>query len=245
MISNLNFRKVEGQMRKEEKKMTEQDKLRKQKEDAQWHDPDPNMAKKLQKAQQEEEKKQQLLKNKLEKQLLLEEEEKQLQAAKVKKSAATGKKAKQYDAAEAQKKALLKSMQKQMGDLSVADGGENQNEAENDMQIIENNKGSANNGSNNLQEEIKESVLVKQVSSKSGKQEADDNEVIDKHPEKRMKAAFQKFEDERVSELKREYPTLKMSQIKEKVWKEVIFQIVFNVYFQWKKSPLNPMNQQQ
>ena len=40
----------------------------------------------------------------------------------MKKAAATGKKAKQYDAAEAQKKALLKSMQKMMGGMSVADG---------------------------------------------------------------------------------------------------------------------------
>ena len=53
----------------------------------------------------------------------------------------------------------------------------------------------------------------------------------DRHPEKRMKAAYQKFEDERMAELKIEYPTLKMSQLKEKIWKEVrnIRQYQFNL----------------
>jgi hypothetical protein len=36
-----------------------------------------------------------------------------------------------------------------------------------------------------------------------------------------MKAAYQKFEDERMKELRLEYPTLKMTQLKEKLWKEV------------------------
>ena len=55
--------------------------------------------------------------------------------------------------------------------------------------------------------------------------------VKDRHPEKRMKAAYQKFEDERMAELKIEYPTLKMSQLKEKIWKEVrnIRQYQFNL----------------
>ncbi len=33
----------------------------------------------------------------------------------------------------------------------------------------------------------------------------------DRHPEKRMKAAFRKFEEERMPELKQEWPTLKHS----------------------------------
>lgn len=33
----------------------------------------------------------------------------------------------------------------------------------------------------------------------------------DKHPEKRMKAAYAKFEEERLPEMKKEYPTLKLS----------------------------------
>jgi Coiled-coil domain-containing protein 124 /Oxs1 len=36
-----------------------------------------------------------------------------------------------------------------------------------------------------------------------------------------MKAAFKKFEDERLPQLKEEYPTFKFSQLQEKLFKEV------------------------
>ena len=52
-----------------------------------------------------------------------------------------------------------------------------------------------------------------------------------RHPEKRMKATFAKFEEARYESVKSENPTLKRSQIKEIIWKE------------WQKSPENPMNQ--
>ena len=57
-------------------------------------------------------------------------------------------------------------------------------------------------------------------------------EEVDKHPERRVKAAFESFQERRLKELKKENPTLRLSQLKEIVWKE------------FKKSPENPMNQQ-
>jgi hypothetical protein len=36
-----------------------------------------------------------------------------------------------------------------------------------------------------------------------------------------MKKAYMKFEEERLPELKEEYPTLKLSQLKERLFKEV------------------------
>merc|ERR1712106_508001 len=53
----------------------------------------------------------------------------------------------------------------------------------------------------------------------------------DRHPEKRLKATFAKFEEERYESVKSENPSLKRSQLKEIIWKE------------WQKSPQNPMNQ--
>lgn len=53
---------------------------------------------------------------------------------------------------------------------------------------------------------------------------------IDKHPEKRLKAAFAAFEAENLERLKKEYPTLRLSQIKQMLRKE------------WMKSPANPLN---
>ena len=49
--------------------------------------------------------------------------------------------------------------------------------------------------------------------------------------QKRMKAAFNAFEQNRYKDLKAENPTLKRSQLKDILWKE------------WQKSPENPMNQ--
>ena len=36
------------------------------------------------------------------------------------------------------------------------------------------------------------------------------NKAIDKHPEKRMKAAYSAFEEKRITQLKKEYPGLKV-----------------------------------
>ncbi|CAI6010253.1 unnamed protein product [Closterium sp. NIES-65] len=55
---------------------------------------------------------------------------------------------------------------------------------------------------------------------------------VDKHPEKRMKAAFKAFEEAELPRMKQERPGLTLTQYKEQIWKA------------WKKSPQNPMNQQ-
>jgi len=53
---------------------------------------------------------------------------------------------------------------------------------------------------------------------------------VDKHPEKRMKAAYEEFEEERLPQLKAENPTLRLSQLKQLLRKE------------WNKHPNNPLN---
>lgn len=52
----------------------------------------------------------------------------------------------------------------------------------------------------------------------------------DKHPEKRMKAAFKAFEEANLPRVKSENPGLKLSQMKQLIFKE------------WQRSPENPMN---
>ncbi|XP_069137520.1 coiled-coil domain-containing protein 124-like [Argopecten irradians] len=54
---------------------------------------------------------------------------------------------------------------------------------------------------------------------------------VDMHPEKRVKAAYQKYEDERLPQLKKENPNLRLSQLKQMLRKD------------WMKSPENPLNQ--
>jgi len=58
-----------------------------------------------------------------------------------------------------------------------------------------------------------------------------EQEQADRHPEKRMRAAFNAFEEKRLPELKQEYPTLRLSQLKQMLIKE------------WAKSPENPVRQ--
>lgn len=53
----------------------------------------------------------------------------------------------------------------------------------------------------------------------------------DKHPEKRLKAAFAAFEERELPRLKAENPNLRLSQLKQLLRKE------------WMKSPEHPMNQ--
>lgn len=56
-----------------------------------------------------------------------------------------------------------------------------------------------------------------------------DNEE-DRHPEKRMKAAFTAYEDREIPILKAQNPSLKLSQLKQLVFKN------------WQKSPENPIH---
>ncbi|CAL9695453.1 unnamed protein product [Knipowitschia caucasica] len=56
-------------------------------------------------------------------------------------------------------------------------------------------------------------------------------EDLDRHPERRVKAAFAAFEEVHMPRLKKENPNMRLSQLKQQLKKE------------WTKSPENPLNQ--
>lgn len=56
-------------------------------------------------------------------------------------------------------------------------------------------------------------------------------EDADRHPERRMRAAFTAFEEVQLPRLKQENPNMRLSQLKQLLKKE------------WLRSPDNPMNQ--
>jgi hypothetical protein len=58
-----------------------------------------------------------------------------------------------------------------------------------------------------------------------------DKAKAQKHPLKRLKAAFKEFQDKNLPLLKTENPSLKLSQLKELLWK------------MWQKAPENPLNE--
>ena len=55
--------------------------------------------------------------------------------------------------------------------------------------------------------------------------------AVERHPERRMKAAYAAFEERELPRLKAKNPNLRLSQLKQLLRKE------------WMKSPENPMNQ--
>ena len=55
---------------------------------------------------------------------------------------------------------------------------------------------------------------------------------IERHPERRIKAAYKQYEDVELPKVREENPHLKLSQLKEILAKN------------WKKSPMNPFNQE-
>mmetsp|Transcript_4373 Transcript_4373/g.6034 ORF Transcript_4373/g.6034 Transcript_4373/m.6034 type:complete len:264 (-) Transcript_4373:247-1038(-) len=58
-----------------------------------------------------------------------------------------------------------------------------------------------------------------------------DNDPNDKHPERRRKAMFKAYYERMLPEMKEDFPGLKLSQYKQRIFE------------MWKKSPENPMNQ--
>jgi len=69
-----------------------------------------------------------------------------------------------------------------------------------------------------------DAISVLNISNSAGSAAA-----IDKHPEKKMKAAFEEFEKVRLPQLKSENPNMRLSQLKQMLHKE------------WQKHPDNPL----
>jgi len=54
--------------------------------------------------------------------------------------------------------------------------------------------------------------------------------LADSHPEKRMRSAYQSYEEQQLVKLKQEHPTLRLSQLKQMIKRD------------WMKAPENPFN---
>jgi len=65
----------------------------------------------------------------------------------------------------------------------------------------------------------------------TGKSGAITDKDLDRHPERRFKAAFAAYEEKRIPEARKENPGLRLQQIKQLIYKE------------FEKSPENPFNQ--
>jgi len=170
-------------------------------EDAKWKDDDKQILKKQQKKEAEERKRQELLQRKAEAKALLEQEMGSIKATKPAPPAKVTRAQIQKKQEAPKKKEPIEKVETHL-----------------DTPLVEN--------INRIQIEGEEARTVDEAIQILGGP-ADD---YDKHPEKRMKAAYTAYEERRLKELKLENPSLRLSQLKQMIFKE------------WQKSPENPLN---
>ncbi|CAG9855508.1 unnamed protein product [Phyllotreta striolata] len=200
-----NTKAVAARDRKKQAKDDAAVKKQKEVEDAYWKDDDKQVQKKQQRKEAEEKKKQEALLRKAEAKALLERE-----------------------MSEASKKAAKSAPPPKITRAQIStkttqsakpDKEEKKIETHLDAPLVEN--------INRLQIEGEEARTVDEALVILG-----NKDDADKHPEKRMKAAYTAYEERRLKELKEENPSLRLSQLKQMIFKE------------WQKSPENPLNQQ-
>ncbi|XP_041361080.1 coiled-coil domain-containing protein 124-like [Gigantopelta aegis] len=199
-----NSKAVEARARKDAQKIAEQERIQKEKEDALWVDEDKHVARKQQRKDEREKKRIEQLEKKKELQKLHDEEMDALKGAKSKEGSNKLTRA-DIDALHERQQAELaaKTTVPVHDELPLV---ENVNRLQVDGEVAQN---------------VEEAISLLSVQ----------DPALDKHPEKRVKAAYTKFEETNLPVLKRENPNMRLSQLKQQLKKE------------WMKSPENPLNQ--
>lgn len=198
-----NSKAVAARTRKTVAKEAETAKLQKKIEEEYWKDDDKQVQKKQQRKEQQDKKKQEQLDKKAEAKALLEKEMASLKSTKPPPPAK-----------------VTRIQIESMKQANAAAKPEKQAPVTHlEMPLEEN--------INRLQIEGEEARSVSEAINILSDKGADS----DKHPEKRRKALYTAFEERRLAELKIENPSLKLSQLKQMIFKE------------WQKSPENPMNE--
>ncbi|XP_053685175.1 coiled-coil domain-containing protein 124 [Sabethes cyaneus] len=201
----INTKAVEARERKAEAKKNEKEKAAKAAEDALWVDDDKQLAKKRKQKEDEERKRAEQARKKAETKALLEKELNSIQTApKVSIQKITRS---QIEAEVEKRNRAVEAINNPPKAVvpKVIPLEENLNRVMANTEVAQT---------------IDQALAV--LSVKDGE---------DRHPEKRMKAAYKAYEEEQLSIMKQEYPSLKLSQLKQMIFKN------------WQKSPENPLNQ--
>ncbi|XP_015789630.1 coiled-coil domain-containing protein 124 [Tetranychus urticae] len=197
-----NSKAVEARARKDEKKRAEQDRIQKEKEDAYWKDDDKQLLRKAQRKAEQEKKKEETLAKKALKQALYEEE-----MASIKGPSGGGSSSGPTKVTRAQIATKLESKKIESPKPKVIETPIEENlnriQVENEARTVD------------------EAIAVLSVA---------DTE-FERHPERRVKAAYTAFEEKMLPKYKAENSNLRLSQIKQILKKD------------WMKSPENPLNQ--
>ncbi|XP_053869419.1 coiled-coil domain-containing protein 124 [Malaclemys terrapin pileata] len=204
-----NTKSAAARARKAEAKAAADAKRQQELEDAFWKDEDKHVLRKEQRKEEREKRRLEQLERKKEMQRLLEEEDAKLKG-KLPKPITPGK----ITRAQIEETIRKDQQQKENGDEVE------KQKSHLDVPLEENiNRRVLEEGTVEART-IEDAIAVLSV--------ADD---LDRHPERRMKAAFATFEEINLPRLKQENPNMRLSQLKQLLKKE------------WMRSPDNPMNQ--
>jgi len=205
-----NSKAVEARARKEEKKHEEKERKAKAEEDALWEDNDKMVLKKQSRMQQRE-------------------------SSAAEKAAHKASLRAAYEEDMAAAASVTTSSKNTAAKLTRA---EMQRRLDEDARKeAEAKKGGSESASTHLDEPLEENLNRLQVED-SARSVGEAIHVLsgkpvkeDKHPEKRLQAAYKAFEDRMMPRVKEENKNMRLSQWKQIIWKE------------WTKSPENPLNQ--
>ncbi|XP_073820174.1 coiled-coil domain-containing protein 124 [Musca autumnalis] len=205
----INSKAVEARERKAAAKQATQSKLAKEAEERLWKDDDKTLAKKQQKREEEERKRAEAARRKAEAKALLDQEMNSIKTQ--------GK----QPLAKISRQQVLEEMEKKQKALDAI-AAANKPQARVVVQT------------NYIEENLNRAMADVEVASTVDQALAvlsvkDDEE--DKHPEKRMRAAYKAFEAANLPRIKAENPSMRLSQ-----WKQILMK-------EWNKSPDNPFNQ--
>ncbi|KAJ1526002.1 hypothetical protein ONE63_009179 [Megalurothrips usitatus] len=200
-----NSKAVAARARKDEKRKDEESRKQKLAEDEYWKDDDKLNNRKAQRKEDQEKKKLEAMQKKAEAKAILEQE---LSSIKIN----TGK--------QSISKVTRQQIQMETAKRAEAAQPSKPEEETHISKPLEENI-------NRLEVEGEEARTVEEAISVLSVKDSE----VDKHPEKRMKAAFTAFEEANMPRIKAENPTLRLSQLKQILRKD------------WLKSPENPVNQ--
>ncbi|XP_017491791.1 PREDICTED: coiled-coil domain-containing protein 124-like [Rhagoletis zephyria] len=205
-----NSKAVEARERKQAVKQANNERAVKEAEDRLWQDNDRSLAKKQQRREEEEKKRAEALRRKAEAKALLDQEMSSIKTQ--------GK----QPLAKIHRQQILEEMEKKQRVIEAINAAKPQAGARIVLPepVIE----------ENLNRSMADVEIATNVDQALAALSVKDDEE-DKHPEKRMRAAYRAFEAANLPRIKAENPSLRMTQ-----WKQLLMK-------EWNKSPENPFNQ--
>lgn len=201
-----NSKSATARARKAEAKAVADARKQKELEDALWEDNDKHVMRKEQRKEDKEKKRLEALERKKENQRLLDEED-----------ARTKGKAKEL-AAKMTRAQIEETLRKEQEEKPVEVKEKEKSHLETPLE-------------ENVNRIVPEEGTVEARTIEDAIAVLSTKDDTDRHPERRMKAAFAAFEEANMPRLKQENPNMRLSQLKQLLKKE------------WTKSPENPLNQ--